>query len=258
MLTRNMDEPKIKVTVHSSPKIVSDPRFRAGRALVQIGKAADGAVSIFASLLEEARIKYGATSLEAAACYYEYGNSLFRALSSGASKRNDTSMITKNYDNDDIALALEMMETAFAIIDQRCEETKCSGSIESWVEDQRPRILVGVGDVFSFQSKHADAADAYIRAIPFREEAVEKAINKNTLDYLKKRRLLTETFVLLTEELLACPSGIDVITSSSKTPLVKGVDRLDYVRGYYEKARDELQETGENDIVCNSSLLYQL
>jgi hypothetical protein len=81
--------------------------------------------------------------------------------------------------------------------------------------------------------------------VPFRQEAVERATNKITLDYLKRRRLLTETFILVTEALLACPIGADVIASSSPTILVKGEERLDYVRGYYEKARDELQETGE-------------
>jgi len=226
------------------PKICYDPRFRAGRALVKIGKASEGAINMFASLLEETRIKYGETSLEAAACYYEYGHSLFCGLSACDAEKNDSST-TKllKADNDDLALALEMMETAFAVIDQHCEEQNGTGSIESWVDEQRPRILVGIGDVLSFQNKHADAVDAYIRAVPFRQEAVERATNKITLDYLKRRRLLTETFILVTEALLACPLGVDVIASSSPTILVKGEEKLDYVRGYYEKARDELQET---------------
>lgn len=229
----------------SCPKICSDPRFRAGRALVTMGKAAEGAVTIFASLLEEARNKYGETSLEAAACYYEYGHSLFCALSATDAESKDSFSTNSGKADDDVALALEMMETAFAIMDQQCEEHNGTGSLESWAEDQRPRILVGIGDLFSFQSKHADAADAYIRAVPFRQEAVERETNKTTLEYLKRRRLLTETFILLTEALLACPINEDVIASSSPTILVKGAERLDYVRGYYEKARDELQETGE-------------
>ena len=61
------------------PTVVADPRFRAGRRLVESGRAHFGAVEMFGTLCEEARAKYGDSSVGTGACYYEYGNALFRA-----------------------------------------------------------------------------------------------------------------------------------------------------------------------------------
>lgn len=73
-------------------KITSDARFRLARSLMTSGggggttnnnnssDSLEGAIDIFASLLEETRTTCGETSLTAALCYYEYGNALFRAV----------------------------------------------------------------------------------------------------------------------------------------------------------------------------------
>jgi hypothetical protein len=75
-------------------KITSDARFRLARTLMTSGgggggtinsnssssDSLEGAIEIFASLLEECRNRHGETSLIAALCYYEYGNALFRAV----------------------------------------------------------------------------------------------------------------------------------------------------------------------------------
>jgi len=71
-------------------KITSDARFRLARSLMTSGggttnnsnssDSLEGAIDIFASLLEETRTTCGETSLNAALCYYEYGNALFRAV----------------------------------------------------------------------------------------------------------------------------------------------------------------------------------
>ena len=244
--TSKMEDTKLstssKRTPSNAPEIINDPRFRAGRVIVQEGKEKENAVSIFASLLEETRTKYGESSLDAAIAYYEYGNALFRVSAAAKATRNEGAATANSEppveSGSDVDLALEMMETAFSILDQNYED----GKNNDWMDDQRPRFLVGIGDVLSFQSKHADAADAYIRAIPLREAAVASVNDKNTLDYLKKRRLLTETFVLVSEELLACPKGEDVVAST--TLLVTGAECVEYIKGYYEKARDELQEAG--------------
>ena len=66
--------------IHPAPSITSDPRYRAARRLIASGKSADGAIEMLATLVEEARSKYGEDSVDAAAVYYEYGNSLFRAV----------------------------------------------------------------------------------------------------------------------------------------------------------------------------------
>lgn len=173
-------------------------------------------------------------------------------------------------DDSDISLALEMMENAWSILDEHVNgnaadkavtqnEKKStdsrSSSYTSWAKEQLPRILIGIGDVLSFMNRHADAAAAYIRSIPFREEVIQNYKSKDTnenqssqipsLENLRHHRLLTETYALVAQELLACPSNENVITSEFREVLVSATERIDYSRGYYEKARDELQETGK-------------
>lgn len=198
--------------------------------------------------------------------------------------------------HEDIALALEMMETAFSILDHYLStrtpittNPNSDSNYIQWSQIQIPRVLCGIGDVFSFLQRHADAADAYIRAIPYREQLLQSHTSKPTtsttastndstitsilsLDHLKARRLFVEVHVLISEELLAHPSDLDVISTptpillsqinatnntTSNTPstsdqsdsemkpilLVKASERIEFAKGYYEKAREELQET---------------
>ena len=73
---------------NSAIKITSDARFRLARSLMTNGGSSgddddsslEGAIDIFASLLEECRRSSGETSVDAALCHYEYGNALFRAV----------------------------------------------------------------------------------------------------------------------------------------------------------------------------------
>ena len=112
------------------------------------------------------------------------------------------------------------------------------------------RILVGIGDVLAFQHKYAAAVDAYTRAIPHREQFV--LIGKSSepsIELLKRRRQLVKVFVLVAETLLKSPQGEDLVTSESQALLVKNSERIDFARGYYDKAKDELQETGAFDDV---------
>ena len=272
------------------PKISSDARFVAARKLVSCGKVCDGpAIDMFASLLEEARRVFGDSDIETAACYYEYGNALFRA----AQRKNDeeTDITTnsatctqekvatkqindENKDNlketktdpndeidstDDVHLALEMMETTYAILEEYTTTTK-SGSVDTtssekddpsslylWAENQLPRVLIGIGDVLSHIGRHADAVDTYLRALPYREKVSSSFMDNEqmlSLECLKAKRLVVEINVLVAEELLACNEKDDVVTTESKQLLVKKGERVDFAQGYYDKARDLLQETG--------------
>lgn len=49
--------------------------------------------------------------------------------------------------------------------------------------------------------------------------------------------------MLIAEELLACPPDQDVVTTETSSLIVKASERVEYARGYYDKARDALQET---------------
>jgi tetratricopeptide (TPR) repeat protein len=303
------------------PIITKDPRFQAGRTLVQTGRTTEGAIDIFATLLEESISKYGPVSLEAASCYYEYGNALFRgaavkypresqldhddhdavekpldpkmAAFMAAEKRskgvtattttieqgttteldplveklqqkespavlaaaavdetvdqedteeekNEQSQDNGNDDNDDVHLACEMMENAWSILDQYMETNPCT----AWLTEQRPRMLVGIADVLLVLERHGDAVDAYTRALPLRE-AILQDFDKNdlSLDRLKASRQVVEANVLIAEALLACEPGHDVVTTETNTVLVTAAEREFYTQGYYDKARDSLQDT---------------
>jgi len=150
-----------------------------------------------------------------------------------------------NDESDNGALALEMMENAFAIYDLNVnnEEGSEPSPYRDWMGHQIPRVLTGIGDVLEFQGKHGDAVDAFTRAIPYRERQLDSCKQLNTLTELKCQRLLTESFVLVCEALLRCPKDQDVRTTETGDVLVKANERADFVRGYYDKARDELQET---------------
>lgn len=270
------------------PKVTMDPRFKAARALVQSGHSQD-AVDMFATLVEETIARYSETSLEAAVCYYEYGNALLRSIPAAddsqeevandaektgngdqqqqqhehqqeeskpaaadgkKSDENDESRTNaKREDSDtkvglgreDFLLALEMMENAYSIFEEKANLQPKN----EWIQCQLPRVLQGLGDVLRELGRMSDAADAYSRALPYREEFVEK-YNKETdltIEHLTNRRLLVEANILVAEALLGCEHGKHVVTSETNDMLVTADERVDYARGYYEKAREELQDT---------------
>lgn len=148
-------------------------------------------------------------------------------------------------EGDDTQLALEMMETTWSVLDvyvQSSNHTK-SSQYQNWATEQIPRVLTGIGDVLSALDRHGDAADAYSRALGHRQTAVSVfAANNTSIEFLQARRRVVEANVLIAEELLACPPDQDVITTESQQLIVTAAERVDYARGYYDKARDELQE----------------
>jgi tetratricopeptide (TPR) repeat protein len=283
-----------------APTILKDPRFRAGYKLITSGRAGEGAIDVFATLLEDARSKYGETSIETAPVYYEYGNALFRnaqrqqldqpegkavqeegneehttvvepeeedqkpaAVEEKGDNSNgdegtkdnqrgeeeeeeDTEEIEDDKEEDDVQLALEMMETSFSILEEYSKSNETT--YQEWTQHVHfPRTLAGIGDVLSFLERHADAADAYTRALEYRETNLEqyssgKQQETMKLEELVDRRKVVEGNVLVAEELLACPEGKDVVTTETESCLVKASERTEYARGYYNKARDQLQE----------------
>ena len=147
-------------------------------------------------------------------------------------------------EENDAQLALEMMETAWSIVDQYIlTETESKQYLE-WAEEQSPRYLIGIGDILMALERYADAADAYSRSLELRGEFLQKFDPKETsLAHLKCRRLIVEALILIAEAFLAAPEGEDMVTTETKAVLVKADERIDYARGYYDKARDEFQET---------------
>eukprot|EP00934_Nitzschia_sp_Nitz4_P002591 Nitzschia sp. Nitz4//scaffold2_size372955//67270//68310//NITZ4_000376-RA/size372955-processed-gene-0.477-mRNA-1//-1//CDS//3329546635//2581//frame0 len=150
-------------------------------------------------------------------------------------------------DNDetdsDLNLALEMMENAYSILEESQEGS--APKYVPWIKEQKPRILLGLGDCLSALSRHADAADAFSRALEIRQEQLQAVTVPEgpSLEQLRAQRLVCEATVLITEELLACPNDEDVVTSETQALIVKAAELEEYIRGYYDKARDGLQET---------------
>ena len=322
-------------TSTSTPVVTRDPRFHAGRQLVQKGLAAEGAVDIFAMLVEETVTKYGSASVESAPAYYEYGNALLRAASKAQEQPEITettvaeegeenprqrlakaaeqrikqqqkqietvhdqedsklpakvpsatvqaavpikaistehfnrSAAVKNQDeneneasdvkvkeeadndktysstasSDDFSLALEMMENAYSILDNYQEQE--DSNYNEWLSEQLPRVLLGIGDALSAMGRHADAADAYSRVLERRQLALEQFHKSDfCLLHLIAHRKVVEATILIAEELLAHQGHEDVVTTETTALIVKADERVEYARGYYDKARDALQET---------------
>ena len=296
--------PILSITM-TTPVVTRDPRFLAGRKLVERGLA-DEAVDIYATLLEETRLQYGDASIETAPAYYEYGNTLLRAVTKqqmaeestndneeekpdqrtaaaeAAEKRLQASgdivkeepteatavkeepteasaieekpdgQLKKEEENDndddgdDVGLALEMMENSYSILDVYKESIAIGGDSKyvEWVKEQLPRVLMGIGDTLSKLNRHADAADAYSRALELRKACLQVFADKKDLTpkHLKAHRTVCEANVLIAEELLACPEDQDVVTTETQSLIVKARERVEYARGYYDQARDALQE----------------
>jgi tetratricopeptide (TPR) repeat protein len=294
---------KATTPTSSTPIVTRDPRFAAGRKLVERGMAEEGAVDIFATLLEETTQKYGTASVESAPAYYEYGNVLLRvamkqqqreeeekeeaesndaktasardAAAQAAERRNqasssstpdgedkkpaaipgkdnqndDKEMIEEEEENEDpedsndVNLALEMMENAYSILDVYKQSSSDDKNYAGWVKDQIPRVLLGIGDTLAMMQRHADAADAYSRALELRQGLLQEfAAEEYTIKHLLAHRRVVEATVLIAEELLACPPNDDVVTTETQSLIVKRDERVEYARGYYDKARDALQE----------------
>mmetsp|Transcript_36311 Transcript_36311/g.40526 ORF Transcript_36311/g.40526 Transcript_36311/m.40526 type:complete len:382 (-) Transcript_36311:221-1366(-) len=176
-------------------------------------------------------------------------------------------------DRDDLKLGLEMMENAFSILEEYEESNEKEEEDNTrkdddekkyydWVKEQIPRVLLGIGDTLSTLSQHADAADTYSRALELRKVHLQKivanseGIDQRTLEHLQAHRRVCEANILIAEELLSCPQNLDVITTETQSLIVKTNERVSYARGYYDQARDALQEAVfyMGSLKCNEDL----
>lgn len=198
---------------------------------------------------------------------HEKGDHDEQPVSSAQNEDPDNNDQEENSD-DDLQLALEMMETGWSVLDGYMSSDFDPDHINKtnetarkryfvWGLEQMPRWLTGIGDVLSAMDRHPDAADVYSRALELRQtqwQALEEASTKQSqehspqtqallLEKLTMRRKMTETLILIAEEFLASPEGEDMVTTETKNLLCRASERIEYARGYYDKARDELQET---------------
>ena len=195
-----------------------------------------------------------------------------------ASEEDDT-----EEEEDDVDLALDMMETSFSIFESHNTKNNAGdGKItnnkeqKQWLSNQLPRVLIGIGDLHSFRAEFGNAVDAYCRALPFREEAWKKlkqSLSDDemlTLEHLQCQRHLVETYALVSEALMTCPEGEDVVCQydddendeqvvDEKNPaaavkkiaekggsiLVKAGERVNFAQSHYELAREGLEEIGK-------------
>ena len=260
------------------PLVCNDARFRAGRKLMELGQVHLGAIKIFSLLLDRAMEEFGESSTETAAVQYEYGYSMY--LNVTREKANENNLDTKQHvseivgkeENDEemseedttIEIALEHMVLAcqnlYKYVDeyentekgikkspqQDNIETMKNQSYVKWAMEQLPRMITGIGSILSYQGKHSDALNSYLNALPYRTKLLEHKTSKDetkiTLDQLRAHRLLVDLYVLIVEEILKCPSNVDIKIPESNEILLKKEDRIKIAKGHYEKAREELQE----------------
>jgi len=145
-------------------------------------------------------------------------------------------------------------KTTTTVTKQQKDPSTDDVALTEWVKDQIPRVLLGIGDCLSALNRHADAADAYSRAHEHRLHQLQDLLDTSkddgngkkggeTLQHLQCQRRICEATVLIVEELLACPEDQDVVTTETQSLIVSAKERIDYAKGYYDKARDSLQET---------------
>ena len=135
-----------------------------------------------------------------------------------------------------------MMENAYSILDTYKHGT--NEKYQAWTTLEIPRVLLGIGDVLSTINRHADAADAYSRALEHFQEILKGFSSEDSnLAHLKAHRKVCEATILIAEELLSCNDGEDVITTETTSLIVSASERIEYARGYYDQAREALQET---------------
>jgi hypothetical protein len=241
---------------HPTPNVTKDARYRASRKMKQTGQHL-GAANMLKNLLGRALEEFGDSSIETAAVYYELGHSLFL----------DSSTINGSIvDADAVEEALEYMAKSCAILYAHADDgmdnkskhsdnntTRRTGSANysQWAKDHIPRVLIGIGDLHSYQQKHAEAIEVLLNAIPYREEAAkEYNMNKDAgvdvdVSSLRIHRLLAEVYVLAAEELLLCPRGEDQIHGETQNVVVKGEEVGRLAQSFYEQAKEQLQEIGK-------------
>lgn len=184
-----------------------------------------------------------------------------RAKTDADLDKTTTDEIAENQDSadeDDVSLALEMIETALHILLEKVAATSepkggMSDEQKEWSMNQIPRYLICLGDVYSFQKEHNNAVDAYIRALSYREDKVKEAKeNKNpfTIEQLQCTRLYIEACALVAEALLACPDGQDVVCEfeDETVTYVKAAERVDFANSWFVLAREELDDLCKCDI----------
>lgn len=259
------------------PLVCTDPRFRAGRKLIQRGLVHLGALKIFSVLLNRAEEEFGPSSLEFAAVDYEYGYALFldntrEEIESGkgsfaqeGSSDKAANLKSTNLDSQEtelsenelnVEIALEHMVKSCNILYEYVEATnKQTNSLSesengasdrlymSWASEQLSRALIGIGYVLSYQGKYPDALNSYFNALPIRTELLDrsKSHSQEVNDRFKAHRLLVEVYILIVEEILKCPNNEDIKTESNDV-LIKKEEKIEMAKIYYEKAREELQE----------------
>lgn len=154
------------------------------------------------------------------------------------SKDNGQTAVKDTNDDDDMALALEMMDTSWSILlshltnespksnDQSILDNS-SRENQQWANEQIPRVIRCIGDLHFFREEFADAVDMYLRAMQYREDAWDRlkqfhgqnsagGVNESlTLEELQCQRLLVETYALIAEALLSCPNDEDVVCHRS-------------------------------------------
>mmetsp|Transcript_22053 Transcript_22053/g.47964 ORF Transcript_22053/g.47964 Transcript_22053/m.47964 type:complete len:383 (-) Transcript_22053:110-1258(-) len=179
-------------------------------------------------------------------------------------------------DDANIDLALEMLNESWEIF-VRNNQSNQQKNNQQWTLGQIPRVLETIGELYLHRGEYANAVDSNFKALEYRHKAWDRLkqthaqndsgeeTERLTLEDLHCQRKLVETYALVTETLLACHKGDDVVcylgdaneeggasavtAKGSKGPeqtqgrkLVNANNRLYCAQSHYEQARIGFEE----------------
>lgn len=223
----------IYMTSIYTPLVTKDARFRAGLKLKRTGRVHLGSIKMFDTLLDKVEEDFGEDHLEFATVSYELGHALYLNFNSGHDEREKEIVLEDS---------LSLMAKAVQILYTHLETSKEDASQIVWIKEQLPRMLLGIGSVFSFMGKHAEGIDSFLNADPFRQEASDALKKENTIGSLRAKRLLVEVHVLIAGELLECDFSKDVIVEDTNHVIVKAKEIRGLAQNYYDQAKELFQD----------------
>ena len=109
----------------------------------------------------------------------------------------------------------------------------------SYTLDLIPRVISGYADLLSSLGRNGEAVAALLECVEWRDKNVAEA--SDAKGAARAERLLVDTLVALCEALFECDCW-DRALSIDGNVVVKEGEMMDYIDGYYQRAREELQK----------------
>jgi hypothetical protein len=170
-----------------------------------------------------------------------------KAATAGTTKSASNSSKESDNEGSDLGLALELVETSWAIYDQALETSP--DTYREWIQEQLPRALTHIGELLAEYNRYADSIDSFLRSLQHQEAHLEELTVKadksvsESLELLQCRRKITENYMLVAETALECTDATALVTTETKTEIIAAGERVSFAQGYYQAAQSQFEET---------------